>query len=158
MFSHFLKTSIRLVVSTSSFYERDDKENPGHRALIILSYWLNWNFNALGNLFAFFFFPCYIERGTFDRDNFWPCTDQHKCRCEQLELGSCQAVMTATCVKLKLSAQRPTEYMWEPEDWKPVSEMEEEASEFVRSDASTLQMGKWRLIEGAWLNKIQAAG
>lgn len=46
------------------------------------------------------FLPVILSVGFLTEIDFWPYIDQYKYRCEQLEFGSCQDVMTATCAKL----------------------------------------------------------
>lgn len=70
--------------------------------------------------------------------------NQHKCRCERLEFGSCQDVMSAICVKLMLPAQ------WPPVSGHGSSESERwcqrvgEAPEIVRCHVFTSPVGKRR--------------
>lgn len=60
------------------------------------------------------FLPVILSVGFLPERDFWPCTDQHKCRCEQLEFGSCQDVMTAMCEANTQGLVTHCESMWEP--------------------------------------------
>lgn len=64
-----------------------------------------WGFGASGNVCCFF--SVVLSMGLFTETDFCPYIAPRNSRCEQLELGFCQVVMTATCVKLTLSAGDP---------------------------------------------------
>lgn len=102
MFSLFLHTWIRLVVWESSVLWVSAGGGGDYRVIEPWSHCklsTELEFQCFGESVCCFL-PVILSVGFLPEIDFWPCTDQHKCRCEQREFGSCQEVMTATCVKL----------------------------------------------------------